>query len=103
VSLPVRSTSYADNIYWIYPLVLKPEAKMNAAQAMKVLSDRGVGVRPFFYPMHKQPALIKRGFAGETCPEAEYLAEYGFYIPSGLGLTSEEQQYVADVVCEIFG
>ena len=30
-------------------------------------------------------------------PKAEYLAERGFYIPSGLSLTKIQQKYVVEV------
>jgi perosamine synthetase len=45
--------------------------------------------------MHWQPVFQKRGlFGGESYPVSERLAEQGFYIPSGLTLTDEQQEYV---------
>jgi perosamine synthetase len=101
--LPVPKTSYAENIYWVYPLVLKKESGMNAATAMKLLAERGVGTRPFFYPMHAQPIMKKLGFGGEKCPVSEFIAENGFYIPSGLGLTEAEMEHVSKQVLEVLG
>jgi len=41
--------------------------------------------------MHQQPVFQKMGlFAGERHPVAEVLARRGFYLPSGLALTSEQ-------------
>lgn len=96
-------TGYAKNIYWVYGLVLKDHVMLDAAKAMKLLEEKGIGTRPFFWPMHKQPALIKRGlFAGERLPVSERLAERGFYIPSGLALTESEIEYVATSLKEVF-
>ncbi|HRA00662.1 MAG TPA: DegT/DnrJ/EryC1/StrS family aminotransferase, partial [Thermoflexales bacterium] len=58
-----------------------------------------VGARHFFWPIHKQPVLQKMGlFAGETQPNAERLAQRGFYIPSGMALTDEQIQTAAQRV-----
>lgn len=77
-------------------------ATQAAKKVMLQLTDRKVGCRPFFYPMHLQPVFRKVGlFLGESYPVAERLAEKGFYIPSGLGVTAEQREYVADVLGEI--
>ncbi len=41
-------------------------------------------------------------FQGEVCPVSEKIAEKGFYIPSGLGLTEEKMEKVAQVMLEEF-
>ena len=54
---------------------------------MNRLSMRGIGTRPFFWPMHEQPVLRKLGlFDGVFCPVAERIARRGFYLPSGVAL-----------------
>jgi len=54
---------------------------------MKALAAEGVGTRPFFFPMHRQPVFERLGLSdGRVRPVAERLAKYGFYLPSGLGL-----------------
>jgi dTDP-4-amino-4,6-dideoxygalactose transaminase len=32
-------------------------SKNDSQQVMKELSEKGIGTRPFFYPMHQQPVL----------------------------------------------
>lgn len=101
IQLPVPKTDYADNIYWVFGIVLKdPDRKADGI--MKKLGEKGIGTRHFFYPIHKQPALIKEGCCTSEQLEdsqfanANYICEHGFYIPSGLGLTMEEQKYVVE-------
>ncbi|NTW59094.1 MAG: DegT/DnrJ/EryC1/StrS family aminotransferase [Nitrospirae bacterium] len=102
IQLPKRATDYAENIYWVYGIVLHDEIPFDAGEAMKRLSARRIGSRPFFFPMHEQPVFRKMGlFQDETYPVAERLARRGFYIPSGLALTDEQMNQVADVVGEI--
>jgi perosamine synthetase len=84
-------TEYADNIHWVYGVVLKDSVPFNAEEAMRRMEAQGIGTRPFFWPMHEQPILRKMGlFNGEFCPVAERIARRGFYIPSGVALEHEQ-------------
>jgi len=103
IELPLGSQEYAHNIYWVYGLVLKETIPFDAAEAMKRLGEQKIGTRPFFWPMHEQPVFRKMGlFLGESYPIAERLARRGFYLPSGLALTSEQIERVAMTVRELF-
>lgn len=100
---PLAETIYAENIYWVYGVVLGDDVPFDAEEAMKRLGALGVGTRPFFWPMHEQPVFKKMGlFAGESFPVAERLARRGFYLPSGLALTFEQQAIVARHMKEVF-
>lgn len=102
LQLPVAKTDYAENIYWVYGIVLKDEVPFDAAEAMKRLSQHKIGTRAFFYPMHEQPVFHKMGlFLGESHPISERLARRGFYIPSGLALTEKQIKRVAESLKEI--
>ena len=100
ITTNLPSTDYADNIYWVYGIVLGPEYEFEALDMMKRLGAEGIGTRPFFWCMHEQNVFKKMNlFAGEEYPVAENMARRGFYIPSGLGMSADEQ----DRVCEIVG
>jgi perosamine synthetase len=102
LQLPLTRTEYAENIYWVYGVFLKDEVPFDAAEAMRRLQAKGIGTRPFFWPMHEQPALKKMGlFAGDHHPVAERLARRGFYLPSGLALTEPQIDQVAEAVFEV--
>lgn len=96
IQLPVEKTDYADNHYWVYGIVLDETHDMDARTAMQRLGERGVGTRPFFWPMHQQPVFLDRGmFGGCSFPVSERIARRGFYIPSGLALTVTQMEEVA--------
>ncbi|WDE95969.1 DegT/DnrJ/EryC1/StrS family aminotransferase [Lentisphaera profundi] len=106
VQKPVISTDSADNIYWVYSLVVKEnylrEEEFPADYFCKKLGELKIGTRPFFYPMHQQPIFHNMGlFSNEVHPVAESISRRGFYLPSGLGITEEEQVKVAEVCNEI--
>jgi perosamine synthetase len=96
VQLPLIKTDYAENIYWVYGLVLNDTMEFEAEEIMKQLLKQGIDSRPFFCPMHQQPVLKKlEMFMGEKYPVAERLYNRGFYIPSGLALTEKQIERVA--------
>lgn len=95
LELMPAKTDYAENIYWVYGIVLKDTVPFDADEAMRRLGARGIGTRPFFWPMHEQPVFQRMGlFAGESYPVAERLARRGFYIPSGMSLTDGQMERV---------
>ena len=103
VQLPLAHTEYAENIYWVYGLVLDDSFEFDAEEAMKRLTNLGVGCRPFFYPMHQQPVLRERGlFEGDSYPVAERMYERGFYVPSGLALTERQILHVSESLKQVF-
>ena len=69
---------------------------------MEELGKKGIGTRPFFYPIHKQPVFNNMGlFIDNYLPNSEKLYERGFYIPSGLALTKEQIEEVSKSLKEV--
>lgn len=102
IQKPLPLTNYAENIYWVYGIVLKSEIDLNAINIMHILAKNNIGTRPFFYPMHKQPVFLEMGlFRDEEYPVADKLGERGFYVPSGLALKKESVDFVVKVLKEI--
>jgi len=103
IQLPLQKTDYAENIYWVYGIVLKEGVFFEIGETMRKLAEQGIGTRPFFWCMHEQPVFKKMGlFAGERYPVAENLARRGFYIPSGLALTDKQMNTVSRVLHGLF-
>ena len=102
VQLPLEKTDYAENIYWVFGLVLDDSIGFGAEEAMKMLGEKGIGCRPFFCPMNQQPVLREMGFfLNESYPVAERLYKQGFYVPSGMALTSEHINQVTKKLIEV--
>ena len=102
IQLPVASTDFAENINWVFGVVLDDAIPFDAGGAIKRLAEQGVGTRPFFWPIHEQPVYRRMGlFAGEKHPCAERIARRGFYLPSGVALTDDQVVRVAEAVRRI--
>jgi perosamine synthetase len=96
LELPIERTGYAENIYWVFGVVLGDDVPVDAREFGRRLGALGVGTRPFFWPMHEQPVLLKRGlFKGERYPASERIARRGFYLPSGAALSDGQMEYVS--------
>ena len=105
LKLPVKSTEYADNDYWVYPLRLLGDLVSFKDDIIASLGRKGVATRPFFYPLNLQPVLKKFGIAIDhsSCPVSKKLYDSGFYIPSGAGMTPEQIAYTCEAVHETLG
>ena len=89
IQLPITHTNYAQNVYWVFGVVLRNG--QTGAQVITLLDKMGVSTRSFFCPLHLQPVLINSGlFKGENYPIAEKLWRCGLYLPSGVGTTDDE-------------
>lgn len=101
IALPLENNNYANNIYWVFGIISE-NPDITAEHIMQQLGEKGIGTRPFFYPMHLQPVLKRMGlYKNEYYPNAEKLYKYGFYVPSGLALTDEQLKEVAKTLKEI--
>lgn len=97
IKLPPRSDEKHKNTFWMYGILMM--VKVKAKHIMDKLREFGIETRPFFFPLHQQPAFRKFSwFHEQNLPNAEYLGEYGFYIPSGLDLEEDDIIYVAKTV-----
>jgi perosamine synthetase len=95
------ATEHSENAYWVFGMVVAAGAKFSREALMKALADQGIGTRTFFYGLHQQPALLKhRHIDPVSLPITESLSERGFYLPSGLGLSADDQRCVIGAVKE---
>jgi len=103
IQLPLTHTDYADNIYWVYGIVLDDSIDFDAEEAIRRFAKKGIGTRPFFWSMHEQPVLKRMGlFKDEQFPVSERLSRRGLYLPSGMTLTEEQIKETVEVVKEVF-
>jgi len=95
IQLPMEE-GWAKNVYWVYGVVLGGGGGPQASQVALKLHDLGIETRPFFLGMHQQPVFNQMGlFRSSSFPAAERLAQYGFYLPSGLTITDDQIEFVS--------
>jgi len=96
VQLPAERP-WARNSYWMYGVVLRDDAPIGRDELASRLAADGIETRPFFQPMHTQPALVRHGAdATGRYPVSDRLAARGLYLPSGSDLSDDEIDRVCD-------
>jgi len=104
IQLSPAASGGDESVFWVYGIVLDDAVPMDATEVCRRLGERGIGTRPFFWPMHEQPVFAKMGlFVGERYPVAERIARRGFYLPSGVALTAAQIGTAADALRQVLG
>ncbi len=85
---------YAKNSYWMYAILIDEEVFGHSKEEVRRLlkKNHGIDTRDFFYPLHKQPAMVKNGYvnADASMSVSERLWRQGLYLPSSTNLTEGE-------------
>tara|TARA_B100001093_G_scaffold519104_1_gene606483 strand:+ start:3615 stop:4742 length:1128 start_codon:yes stop_codon:yes gene_type:complete len=96
--IPPIKNKTSSNIYWVYPLVIKRNKKVNKVHFQNYMKKNGVITRDFFFPLSEQPFLKKFKIKIRKFKNSSYLYKNGIYIPSGLGNTFAEFKKVCKVI-----
>ena len=93
--------AYGKSVYWMYS-VLVDQASFRGGRAglIKSLERSGIETRPFFVPVHAQPAFSAL-HGSERYPVAESLGRSGLNLPSGNTVTRAQVEYVAHAVSKL--
>ena len=69
---------------------------------MKQLLSFKIQTRPFFLSMNQQKIFKKlKFFPKNKFKNSDYLSKNGFYLPSGIGITNEEINFVSKKVLKL--
>ena len=99
-TLPLTQTDYCENVYWVFGIIPKDKSR-DAKWWMNKLVEQGIGTRPFFSPMHRQPCFHHKKNGKADLPTSEFLSRFGLYLPSGLTLSKPEIARVANAVISV--
>ena len=102
IQLPLSSSMGSPNHYWVYGIVLNKSLGLDNITMMRNLKQFGIETRPFFWPMHLQPAITAKGYKQNSdFPVSVVLANQGLYLPSGIDTSIDEIAYCAKKVNEL--
>ncbi|MGO8762381.1 MAG: DegT/DnrJ/EryC1/StrS family aminotransferase [Desulfobaccales bacterium] len=87
---------WAENVYWMICLLLEESISGKRESLMQKLKQKGIDSRPFFYPISLMPM-----YKSEEINQIAYsVSRRGLNLPSGVGLTRDEVQYIAQAIYE---
>lgn len=96
LQLPVEK-DYAFNVFWMYHIVFKSNATGKRNFLLEKLKAKGVDTRNSFVPLNQQNVYIEMGIVKPNdCPNANFVGENGFYLPSGPNIDNKDLEYVVN-------
>lgn len=102
VDLPVLEVSREEHAWHLFPIVLKPSAKISRNRLIELLAERGVGTSVHYKPLHRLQYYRERyGLRPEHYPAAERIWAGCLSLPIYHGLTDEELGLVSQHLHEI--
>lgn len=92
---------WAKNIYWLYSIVVDESVTGITRDLLaQRLEERGIETRPFFYPLHVQPAYL--AYADDSrYPNTDWLAERGLSLPTANDIKLEDVIRVCEAIRQI--
>ena len=92
--------NWAKPSYWVVPIMLKSEF-LTAAEFRKSLESKGVETRPMFLGLDHQPIYSNLDFFGKSrFPKADSAYKRGLFLPSGVGTTEADIEFVCKKISE---
>ncbi len=100
VTLMPAPRAHVDPTYWLYTILLPEGTAVEARKAVVAeLHHRGIGVRPFWHPIHALPPY--REAQAYRVEHASRLYARGISLPSSVGLSAVDQERVIAAVNEV--
>ena len=87
----------------MFGILLNNKFNISRNNVVQKLLYNNIQTRNFFYPMHKQKIFKKMKIfpKKQNFFNAEYLSRFGFYLPSGLGISNKEIDFVGHTLLKI--
>ena len=100
VKIPLVREWVTRYIKWVFNVYLDKNFPITRDQLVKMLREKNIETRNAFVPINKQKVLIKKYglFKEEDCPNANYIMDNGFYLPSGNNIKNEEIDFVCNEI-----
>jgi perosamine synthetase len=94
------------NTYWMVTVVVSNELGLKKEEIMSLLGEKGIGQRPFFYPLSSLPAYanLKQAKQAQKRNKVSYsISPYGINLPCSMRMTEEKVHYVCTALKSILG
>ena len=91
---------WSKHVCWLFSVLMdKNSTGITRNEVLIRLEESGIGGRPFFFPVHTLPPYS----TGQSLERAEYLSQRGLSLPSYVGITENNVNYICDTILEITG
>ena len=100
IKIPVIKEWVTKYIMWVFNIYLDKNFPITRDQLCERLAEQNIETRNAFVPINKQKVLVKKYglFKEDDCPNANYIMDNGFYLPSGNNIKNEEIDFVCNEI-----
>ena len=100
IKIPVIKEWVTKYIMWVFNIYLDKNFPITRDQLCEKLAEQNIETRNAFVPINKQKVLVKKYglFKEDDCPNANYIMDNGFYLPSGNNIKNEEIDFVCNEI-----
>lgn len=87
-------------IMWVYNIYLDKNFLVNRDILVKKLESCGIETRNAFVPINQQKVFLKKNrlLRKEDCPNANFIMNNGFYLPSGNNIKNKDIDFICDKI-----
>lgn len=87
---------------WATAVVFSRDTKVTRDIVIAAFTERGIPLRPFFYPLSSLPAYSENITGGpDRSPVAYEKSEYGIHLPCSMNLTSDHIDFISEALLEV--
>jgi dTDP-4-amino-4,6-dideoxygalactose transaminase len=104
LDLPVRHVPPQDHAWHLFPVVLRPGARLGRNRLIELLAERGIGTSVHYKPLHRMTYYRTRyGLDASAFPEAERIWRGCLSLPIYPSLTDDDLECVCSTLWELLG
>ncbi len=103
INIPTIKNWATKYIMWVFNVYLDKNFPLTRDELTKKLKEKNIDTRDAFVPINQQQILIDKYklFDRNDCPNANFIMENGFYLPSGNTITNDEIDYVCEEIIKL--
>jgi perosamine synthetase len=100
INIPVVREWVTKYIMWVFNIYLDEKFPISRDELTKKLKEKNIDTRDAFVPINQQKILVDKYklFKEGDCPNANYIMNNGFYLPSGNTITNDDIDYVCNEI-----
>lgn len=98
----MQETHLQRSINWIFTLRMNGLDEFRRDKVRELMKEREIDTRPVFYPIHLMPFYEPAQYHPSECPNSDLISAEGISLPTFIGLTSDEIQYIADSLIDVY-
>jgi dTDP-4-amino-4,6-dideoxygalactose transaminase len=102
IDLPVCTGKMEDHSWHLFPIIIRPEARVSRNEFIKLMADKGIGTSVHYKPLHRMSYYSQTyNLDPQKLPNTEKIWHGTVSLPIYPELKNEELEYICDTITNI--